>query len=165
LNKALLLTPWRDLGITGRDVNAIPSMIAPDEALYLYWLARCQYKGQGEIVDGGPLLGGSTSAMAEGLRLNPAVTNKTARIHSYDLFEYASPFMKRLFKRGPVPLRAKACFLDFRRTSSRGLRQCACIPGTSSHTSGRAPRSKSSSSTSRRRGTSSGTCCVSSSLT
>jgi len=113
LDKALLLTPWRDLGITGRDVNAIPSMIAPDEALYLYWLARCQYRGQGEIVDGGPLLGGSTSAMAEGLRLNPAVTNKTGRIHSYDLFEYASPFMKRLFKRGPVPAEGESLLPRF----------------------------------------------------
>ena len=103
MDKALLSTPWRDLGVTGRDVNAIPSMIAPDEALYLHWLARCRYTGQGDIVDGGPLLGGSTAAMAEGLRLNAAVENKTHRIHSYDLFEYSAPFMKRLFKRGPVP--------------------------------------------------------------
>jgi len=113
LDKALLLTPWRDLGITGRDVNAIPSMITPDEALYLHWLARCQYKGQGEIVDGGPLLGGSTSAMAEGLRRNTAVENKTGRIHSYDLFEYSAPFMKRLFKRGPVPAEGESLLPRF----------------------------------------------------
>jgi hypothetical protein len=103
MDDRLLATPWRDLGITGRDVNGIPSMITGDEALYLHWLARCQYTGQGEIVDGGPLLGGSTAAMAEGLRLNEVVANKANRIHSYDLFAYAAPFMKRLFRRGPVP--------------------------------------------------------------
>ena len=113
MDKALLLTPWRDLGITGRDVNAIPSMITPDEALYLHWLTRCQYKGQGDIVDGGPLLGGSTTAMAEGLRLNPSVENKANRIHSYDLFEYASPFMKRLFRRGPAPAEGESLLPRF----------------------------------------------------
>ena len=103
MDQRLLSTPWRDLGVTGRDINPIPSMITPDEALYLHWLARCRYTGQGEIVDGGPLLGGSTAAFGEGVRLNAAVSDTRARIHSYDLFEYAPPFMKRLFRKRPEP--------------------------------------------------------------
>jgi len=103
MDERLLSTPWRDLGLTGRDINPIPSMITPDEALYLHWLARCRYAGQGEIVDGGPLLGGSTAAFGEGVRLNETVSHTRARIHSYDLFEYSPPFMKRLFRRGPEP--------------------------------------------------------------
>ncbi len=99
----LNIPPWRQLGVSGREVNPIPSMIAPDESLYLHWLARCRYTGQGEIIDGGPLLGGSTTALASGLRLNPGVVDKAGRIHSYDLFEYI-PQMKRLFRRGePAP--------------------------------------------------------------
>jgi hypothetical protein len=103
MDDRLRATPWRDLGITGRDINSIPSMISADESLYLHWLARSVYTGQGEIVDGGPLLGGSTAAMAEGLRLNDRVAEKTGRIHSYDLFEY-SAWVKSVFRRGPEPV-------------------------------------------------------------
>lgn len=113
MDERLRLTPWRDLGITGRDINTIPSMIAPDESLYLHWLARCRYTGQGEIVDGGPLLGGSTVAFAEGLRLNEAVENKAERIHSYDLFEY-TVYMTRLFRRGPQPAPGTSLLPKFR---------------------------------------------------
>jgi hypothetical protein len=92
--------PWKDLGVTGRDVNPVRSMIAPDESLYLYWLARHCYTGQGEIVDGGPYLGGSTVAMASGMLDNPKVAQKESRIHSYDLFLY-SPLFKRMFPKNP----------------------------------------------------------------
>jgi hypothetical protein len=109
----LRLTPWRDLGLSGRDVNGVPSMIAPDESLYLYWLAHSRYTGQGEIVDGGPLLGGSTVAFARGLRSNDAVAVKTGRIHSYDLFEY-TPFMKHLFRRSPEPVVGESLLPRFR---------------------------------------------------
>jgi hypothetical protein len=102
MDDRLRSAPWRDLGITGRDVHNVPSMISPDEALYLYWLARCHYRGAGEIVDGGPLLGSSTIAFAEGLRLNDRVPNKSRRIHSYDLFQYTA-FMKSLFRKRVEP--------------------------------------------------------------
>ena len=101
--------PWRQLGIDGSEVNPVPSMMTADESLYLYWLARCQYTGRGEIVDGGPYLGGSTMAMAEGLRRNDAVPHKTGRIHSYDLFVYdGQPPSKRLFKHEPEPAEQSA---------------------------------------------------------
>jgi hypothetical protein len=129
LDKALLLTPWRELGVSGRDVNAIPSMIAADEALYLHWLARCRYTGQGEIVDGGPLLGGSTIAMAEGLRLNAAVQDKARRIHSYDLFQYSAPFMKRLFKRGPVPIEGESLLPRFQANIKPWASSVCVYPG------------------------------------
>jgi hypothetical protein len=124
----LLLTPWRDLGITGREINAIPSMIAPDESLYLHWLARHVYTGQGEIVDGGPLLGGSTVAMAEGLRLNDRVTDKAARIHSYDLFEY-TVFMKRLFRKTPEPALGENLLARFRNNIKPWASSVEVYPG------------------------------------
>lgn len=120
--------PWRDLGVGGRDVNGVPSMIAPDESLYLHWLARCRYTGQGEIVDGGPLLGGSTVAMAEGLRLNSTVSIKTGRIHSYDLFEY-TPLMKRLFRRSPEPAAGESLLPRFRKHTQPWADMVRVYPG------------------------------------
>jgi hypothetical protein len=115
MDERLRATPWRDLGIGGHEVNPVPSMMTADESLYLYWLARCGYTGQGEIVDGGPLLGGSTMAMGEGLRLNPTVANKAGRIHSYDLFEYCDhPSHSRLFKRGHAPAAGDSLLPQFR---------------------------------------------------
>lgn len=80
--------PWQAIDDANRIENPVPSMIAPDEFKYLRWLARDLYSGKGEIVDGGPLLGGSTVALAEGLRQNPRVREKARRVHSYDRFVY-----------------------------------------------------------------------------
>ena len=88
--------PWRHLGLIAPEVNPIHSMIGADEALYLHWLARDYYQGLGEIVDGGPLLGGSTYAMASGLSANMYVSQKYKRIHSYDLFQYFPDFGRLL---------------------------------------------------------------------
>jgi hypothetical protein len=129
LDPTLLLKPWRDLGITGRDVNAIPSMITPDESLYLHWLARCRYEGAGEIIDGGPLLGGSTIAMAEGLRRNERVGNKAARIHSYDLFEYHPMMKRRLFKKGPEPAPGDSLLPIFTRNITPWMSSVRVFPG------------------------------------
>lgn len=49
-------------------------------------LARDQYTGQGEIIDGGAFLGGSTLALATGLRDNPSVANRAGRVDLYDMF-------------------------------------------------------------------------------
>ena len=128
MDEALRATPWRDLGLGGRDVHTIPSMIAPDESLYLYWLARSRYTGRGEIVDGGPLLGGSTVAFAEGLRANDRVVNKAGRIHSYDLFEY-TPFMKRLFRRSPEPSAGESLLPRFRTNVQPWAESVRVYPG------------------------------------
>jgi len=85
-------SPWRRLGLDGQTVNPIPSMISSDESLYLHWLAREYYRGEGEIVDGGCLLGGSTLCLATGLEANQHVFPKQGRIHSYDLFQFWEGF-------------------------------------------------------------------------
>jgi len=92
LNQTSNRYPWREEGLDLREVNPIRSMMGADESFYLHWLARDYYRGEGEIVDGGPLLGGSTYALASGLQRNSHVSNKAKRIHSYDLFRFYSGF-------------------------------------------------------------------------
>lgn len=79
---------WRD--VAPPFVNPIPSMITPDEATFLYWISRDIYTGEGSILDMGPLAGGSTYALASGLRDNEAVQAdcKSGRIQSFDLWRY-----------------------------------------------------------------------------
>ncbi len=84
--------PWRTQGYSLDAINPVTSMIGPDESFYLHWLAREYYRGDGEIIDGGCLLGGSTVSLASGLRHNTQALNKAQRIHSYDLFSYSSGF-------------------------------------------------------------------------
>jgi hypothetical protein len=66
-------------------VTAVTTMISEDERRLLYLLARDHFAGEGEIVDAGCFLGGSTIALAHGLadRAQPVAG---AAIHSYDLF-------------------------------------------------------------------------------
>jgi hypothetical protein len=95
--------PWQAFVAEPHASNHIRSMITPDERCYLQWLVEERYTGAGAIVDAGPLLGGSTVAMAEGLRRNVRVPEpgKIGCIHSYDLFEYY-PYMRGLFAGEPA---------------------------------------------------------------
>ena len=68
------------------DLRQVKTMLSAQELTLLYRLARDTYAGCGEIVDGGAFLGGSTLALALGLRDNPRVADKAFRIHSYDYF-------------------------------------------------------------------------------
>jgi predicted O-methyltransferase YrrM len=68
------------------EITLVKTMLSAQELELLYTLARDQYTGRGEIVDGGAFLGGSTLALACGLRDNRTVSDKSRRIHSYDLF-------------------------------------------------------------------------------
>ena len=68
------------------EIRHVKTMLSAEELGLLYSLARDTYTGQGEIVDGGAFLGGSTLALATGLRDNSQVAVKNGRIHSYDLF-------------------------------------------------------------------------------
>ncbi|AFM26741.1 hypothetical protein [Desulfomonile tiedjei] len=89
--------PWLALDVNIHETYSIPSLMSPEESLYLHWIAREYYEGVGEIFDGGPLLGESTCALSSGLALNSRVGNKHKRIHSYDLFMYAEYYMAPLF--------------------------------------------------------------------
>jgi hypothetical protein len=78
---------WQTYDVqTSRGPFRTRSMLTMLEIALLYSVARDQYTGEGEIVDGGPLIGVGTRAMAQGLMENPRVTNKLQRIWSFDLW-------------------------------------------------------------------------------
>lgn len=68
------------------EVRQVKTMLSAQELELLYTLARDGYTGRGEIIDGGAFLGGSTLALACGLRDNAGLSHKNGRIHSYDRF-------------------------------------------------------------------------------
>ena len=57
------------------------------DRLIYYWAANVFYSGQGNIVDGGALVGGSTTIFGEGLTRNAKAAKRDGSIHVYDLFE------------------------------------------------------------------------------
>jgi len=67
----------------------VPTMLVPDELRLLNYLAEEYYAGEGAIVDAGCFLGGSTVALADGLRRNLRRRGRREEklIHSYDRFE------------------------------------------------------------------------------
>jgi SAM-dependent methyltransferase len=67
---------------------SVPTMLVADELRLLTFLAKDYYSGQGVVVDGGAFLGGSTVALADGLRRNRRRRQTAAKpIHSFDRFE------------------------------------------------------------------------------
>jgi len=75
----------------------VPTMLVPDELRLLHHLAAEYWSGAGAIIDAGAFLGGSTVALADGLRHNPHRRRYGAQkpIHSFDRFEveeYSLPF-------------------------------------------------------------------------
>jgi hypothetical protein len=62
-------------------VESYPSMLSDEERRMLRWLAAEYYSGSGCVCDLGSFLGGSTVALADGLR---AAGHTGRRIHSYD---------------------------------------------------------------------------------
>ncbi len=88
-------TPLRDLKRGRWRSNAVPAacatvptMLLPDELRLLDFLAGDYWRGEGVIVDGGSFLGGSTVALANGVRRNLRRRGvpEEAVIQSYDLF-------------------------------------------------------------------------------
>jgi hypothetical protein len=68
------------------EVKHVKTMLSAEELELLYTLARDRYIGCGEIIDAGAFLGGSTLALACGLRDNLGTLDKRGRVHSYDRF-------------------------------------------------------------------------------
>lgn len=84
---SVLGTAWRTRPVPAACRN-VPTMLVEDELRLLHHLARNVYTGAGAIVDAGSFLGGSTVALAEGVRRNPRWFGSGTRpIHSYDRFE------------------------------------------------------------------------------
>ncbi len=79
---------WRRQPLPAACTN-VPTMLVPAELRLLNYLAQDVYTGAGAIVDAGAFLGGSTVALAEGLRRNRRWTRPASGkpIHSYDRFE------------------------------------------------------------------------------
>jgi len=78
--------------------NAFPvctTMLTGEELLLLRWMAKNCYSGEGLLLDCGCFLGGSTTALAEGLKESASPTKK---LHSFDLF-VAGPFEGRAYAR------------------------------------------------------------------
>lgn len=67
----------------------VPTMLMPGELRLLHYLAEERYTGEGAIVDAGCFLGGSTLALADGLRRNlrRRGVEEEKLIRSYDRFE------------------------------------------------------------------------------
>lgn len=82
------ISTWRQSDVPVACAN-VPTMLVADELRLLNHLAERRYTGEGAIVDAGCFLGGSTLALADGLRRNlqrrGAAEEKL--IHSYDRFE------------------------------------------------------------------------------
>ena len=82
--------PWRERGLSPQTLEA-NTMLSIEERQLLAWLTSDYWKGDGAIVDGGCFLGGSTLALAEGLRASER-RGPEARIDVFDLFE-VEPYM------------------------------------------------------------------------
>jgi SAM-dependent methyltransferase len=79
---------WRERPVPASCAD-VPTMLVPDELRLLHYLADECYAGEGAIVDAGCFLGGSTLALADGLRRNlrRRGCDEEKLIHSYDRFE------------------------------------------------------------------------------
>jgi SAM-dependent methyltransferase len=79
---------WRAREVPASCAN-VPTMLMPDELRLLHYLADDCYTGEGCIVEAGCFLGGSTVALADGLRRNLRKRGRAEEklIHSYDRFK------------------------------------------------------------------------------
>lgn len=65
----------------------VPTMITPEEKRYLGWLGRHGWRNDGDVLELGPWLGGSTWCLAWGMAANPRVTPEAA-LHAVDNFRW-----------------------------------------------------------------------------
>lgn len=86
--QSIIGSDWRAQPVPAACAN-VPTMLVPDELRLLHHLAEECYGGFGVIVDGGSFLGGSTVALADGVRRNPhrRRISEERVIHSFDRFE------------------------------------------------------------------------------
>lgn len=104
--------PWLDRPL--RLPPGLPTMMSAEEVSYLGWLTAERWDGRGDIVEFGPWLGGSTWALAHGMRAN-ATRDAAARLHAVDTFVWQE-FMDELAPGVADPPAAGQTFLPlFRR--------------------------------------------------
>ena len=78
------------------DWRAVRSMLTAAEREHLFHAARDRFTGQGAILDLGTWLGGSTAALAAGLKENRNERTKSQKVHAFDLFELNS-YLKQAY--------------------------------------------------------------------
>ncbi len=78
------------------DWRAVRSMLTPAERDHLFHATRDRFTGQGAILDLGTWLGGSTAALAAGLKENRDQRAKSQKVHAFDLFELNS-YLKQAY--------------------------------------------------------------------
>ncbi len=82
-------------------------MISAEEQRYLYWLGRSGWTGEGDVVEIGPWLGGSTSCLASGMQASGHDARR--RLQVFDNFVWRE-FMAT---RAPLPIRPGDSFETF----------------------------------------------------
>ena len=75
--------PWDSIAVPREALDTI-SMLTVEEKRFLYWCTSEYYENKGEIVDLGPFAGGSSVALASGLRSSWPSTERTVKV--YDRF-------------------------------------------------------------------------------
>jgi hypothetical protein len=85
--EAIVNKEW--LNVPVPDTHPVTTMLLPEERQLLYYLTSEYWEDHGCIVDAGCFLGGSTTALALGIRDRLQRTGGPIRatIHSYDLFK------------------------------------------------------------------------------
>jgi hypothetical protein len=97
-----------------KQVLSTPGQIEPAERELYYRLIANEYRGLGEIVEIGTLIGASSVAFAQGLLDNPHVANKRKRIHSFDTFRFVASevFDAKFFSQHGITLGDDGDFFD-----------------------------------------------------
>lgn len=86
------------------------------ELQFLYLVGRHTLSGEGDIVELGSGGGGSTYALAMGLKENPLFDEKTGRLHAYDFFRVGKGTFatEKFFDSGHKPENDNSFLNDFR---------------------------------------------------
>jgi hypothetical protein len=89
----------------GVPTMVVPTMLTFEERQLLYWLGSRWFRNEGVLVDAGCFLGGSTMALAEGVKANPQwrARPRNKVIHSYDLFQVEEWTVGIYFPKGTAP--------------------------------------------------------------
>ncbi|WP_371669536.1 hypothetical protein OG985_18825 [Streptomyces sp. NBC_00289] len=92
------------------------SQVSSWELRFLYLLGRRHLTGQGQLVELGSGGGGSTYALALGLRDSPLFDERTGRLHAYDFFHVGKGTFatEKFFTSGARPQDGNSFLDDFR---------------------------------------------------
>ncbi len=90
-------------------LNEVPSETTIEERRFLYNFFKYLWFGKADVLEIGPFLGGTSRAIALGMRANPMYDEKKHLLHTYDQFapyytgEEYSNFLAPLFDAGALP--------------------------------------------------------------